>query len=191
MELSETRGYFSCGHCGRFHFPGPAPDAVRIVGVEQRPPLCPTCRLPLAVATIANHPGHCCERCRGLLLSRETFVSVVQTRRAWATSAPVAPRPVDRSELEREVECPNCQSPMATHPYYGPGGIVIDTCGACDVIWLDARELDSVIDAPGRDRGTSFRASEGRWQETGEKPEAEGLVNPKRINLIDLLFGED
>jgi Zn-finger nucleic acid-binding protein len=41
---------------------------------------------------------------------------------------------------------------MDVHPYYGPGNIVIDTCGTCQLLWLDHGELASVIDAPGRDR---------------------------------------
>jgi Zn-finger nucleic acid-binding protein len=36
--------------------------------------------------------------------------------------------------------------------YYGPGNIVIDTCPPCDLVWLDAGELQRAIDAPGRDR---------------------------------------
>ena len=42
---------------------------------------------------------------------------------------------------------------MSTHPYYGPGNIVIDTCAGCGVIWLDFGELNRVVAAPGRDRG--------------------------------------
>jgi Zn-finger nucleic acid-binding protein len=42
---------------------------------------------------------------------------------------------------------------MATHPYYGPGNVVIDTCTACDLVWLDFGELAQIVDAPGRDRG--------------------------------------
>jgi Zn-finger nucleic acid-binding protein len=43
---------------------------------------------------------------------------------------------------------------MDVHPYYGPGNIVIDSCSACDLIWLDHGELQQITDAPGRDRGT-------------------------------------
>jgi Zn-finger nucleic acid-binding protein len=42
---------------------------------------------------------------------------------------------------------------MSTHPYFGPGSIVIDTCDACDLVWLDVGELKQVVDAPGADRG--------------------------------------
>ena len=42
---------------------------------------------------------------------------------------------------------------MSTHPYYGPGNIVIDSCEGCDAVWLDFGELTQITDAPGRDRG--------------------------------------
>ena len=43
---------------------------------------------------------------------------------------------------------------MATHPYYGPGNVVLDSCGACDLVWLDFGELKQIVDAPGKDRST-------------------------------------
>jgi Zn-finger nucleic acid-binding protein len=43
---------------------------------------------------------------------------------------------------------------METHPYYGPGNVIIDSCAACDLVWLDFGELTQIVDAPGRDRGS-------------------------------------
>jgi len=43
---------------------------------------------------------------------------------------------------------------MATHPYYGPGNVVIDSCGQCELIWLDFGELEQIVAAPGKDRGS-------------------------------------
>jgi len=42
---------------------------------------------------------------------------------------------------------------MDTHPYYGPGNCVVDTCIRCGVIWLDYGEITVITNAPGRDRG--------------------------------------
>ena len=50
---------------------------------------------------------------------------------------------------------------MDTHPYYGPGNVVIDSCDRCELVWLDFGELKQIVDAPGQDRGTRanrFRA---------------------------------
>jgi len=41
---------------------------------------------------------------------------------------------------------------MITDWYYGPGNIIIDTCEACGIVWLDAGELRRAVDAPGPDR---------------------------------------
>ena len=41
-----------------------------------------------------------------------------------------------------------------TYPYGGPGAIAIDACDDCNVVWLDYRELNQIVDAPGRDRGS-------------------------------------
>lgn len=46
---------------------------------------------------------------------------------------------------------------MDVHPYYGPGNVVIDSCTACSLIWLDYGELQQMTDAPGRDRGRMTR----------------------------------
>jgi hypothetical protein len=42
---------------------------------------------------------------------------------------------------------------MDVHPYFGPGNVIIDTCGKCDLVWLDFGELKQIEEAPGQDRG--------------------------------------
>jgi Zn-finger nucleic acid-binding protein len=101
-----------------------------------------------------EYPIDYCERCRGLLLPRQAFAEISQRRRAWADSPPVTPIPPDAREKRRHVTCPKCNAPMETDWYYGPGGIIMDRCEACDLVWLDSGELKQVIDAPGPDRGT-------------------------------------
>jgi len=49
---------------------------------------------------------------------------------------------------------------MSTHPYAGPGVIVVDTCDQCLMIWLDYGELARVVNAPGRDRGAALLREE-------------------------------
>jgi Zn-finger nucleic acid-binding protein len=93
-----------------------------------------------------------CERCKGILMARQAFAETLTARRRAAQTPSVTPRPTDRAELQRRIACPDCGAPMVTDWYYGPGNIVIDTCPACDVIWLDAGELGRAIDAPGSDR---------------------------------------
>jgi Zn-finger nucleic acid-binding protein len=65
----------------------------------------------------------------------------------------VIPAPLDRGALRRKIRCPHCKGVMNTHPYGGPGNIVVDNCESCRLVWLDTGELKSVINAPGSDRG--------------------------------------
>jgi Zn-finger nucleic acid-binding protein len=155
MELIAPHGYFFCRYCGSFHFPESTSDqGIRILGDGPRPMACAACKGPLAASLLdEQHPVQHCRNCRGVLAARTTFAGVVQARRAWATDPPAAPVPLDKSELDRQLSCPSCQQPMITHPYFGPGNVVIDSCPACDLVWLDFGELKQITAAPGKDRG--------------------------------------
>jgi Zn-finger nucleic acid-binding protein len=93
-----------------------------------------------------------CAQCKGTLMPRRTFAETVVGRRHAAVTRTTTPSPTDRRELERRVPCPSCGGAMLTDWYYGPGNIVIDSCPTCDLVWLDAGELQRVVDAPGGDR---------------------------------------
>lgn len=93
-----------------------------------------------------------CERCKGILMALRAFGETLTARRRAAETPSVIPTPADRREMQRRTACPRCGDTMITDWYYGPGNIVIDTCPACHVVWLDAGELQRAIDAPGRDR---------------------------------------
>ena len=155
MELFQRRRYYFCRYCGSFHFlDTPETDGVRILETPAQAMACARCGGSLATALLDdNHPVQCCNGCRGVLLPRTSFAHVVQARRTWATGQPVPPLPLDPRELERVVSCPRCAARMSTHPYYGPGSVIIDGCEACDLVWLDFGELKQIVDAPGSDRG--------------------------------------
>jgi Zn-finger nucleic acid-binding protein len=184
MELFERRRYYFCRYCGTFHFIESAEtDGVQVLERVGATP-CPVCTAPLAKALLDSvHPIQYCEQCRGVLLPRSVFVDAINARRAFATGAPTVPSPLDERELERRVACPLCREKMDVHPYFGPGNIVIDSCTACDVIWLDFGELQQVTDAPGRDRGN--RMAPGR-PEQATAPRPTHLVTSGRVPLLDL-----
>jgi Zn-finger nucleic acid-binding protein len=156
MELFASRGYFFCRYCGSFHFPETAgDDGVRVLGPNTEPMTCAVCAQPLASALLdETYPVQYCRNCRGVLLARRDFATVVQRRRAWATGTPGPAVPLNRAELDRKLLCATCRKPMATHPYYGPGNVVIDSCGTCELVWLDFGELRQIVAAPGKDRGS-------------------------------------
>jgi Zn-finger nucleic acid-binding protein len=182
MELVESRRHFRCRHCGTFGFPRPVDaDGIRTVGPVPDAPACPVCAKPLKAAVLdEDHPIHLCAVCRGVLLPRATFATVIGKRRAWATGPPAEPAPMDRRALARELTCPSCRGRFDTYPHYGPGNVVIDSCTRCDLIWLDFGEMQDLVDAPGRDRGSKHvpridesYVRQGAWSREEEEPDHE------------------
>jgi Zn-finger nucleic acid-binding protein len=155
MELFARRRYFFCSYCNTFEFiETDALDRLRILSDTDPPMPCPVCAERLGHALLDDgHRVLHCKKCRGILLQRSIFSDTVSRRRASATGPGTIPAPLDRRELRRVVTCPQCRQRMDVHPYYGPGGIVIDTCSRCDAVWLDSGELGQITAAPGSDRG--------------------------------------
>ncbi|HEY2434605.1 MAG TPA: zf-TFIIB domain-containing protein [Vicinamibacterales bacterium] len=151
MTLDSAHPCWSCTHCGSVVCPDPASDGVRVTGGPGH--VCPLCAVPLQRALLdEREPIEICERCKGTLMARRGFAVTLTARRRAATTPSVTPDPADPRQLDRRVVCPNCAAAMITDWYYGPGNIVIDTCPACDLVWLDAGELRRAADAPGGDR---------------------------------------
>lgn len=156
MELFPARGYFFCRYCGSFHFPeATADDGIRLVSDNPDASNCAVCEKPLASAMLdETYAVRYCRNCRGVLIPRRGFAGVVQHRRAWATGTPGPAVPLNPDDLRRKVRCPVCKAAMVTHPYYGPGNVVLDSCESCELVWLDFGELKQIVDAPGNDRST-------------------------------------
>jgi Zn-finger nucleic acid-binding protein len=151
MALHPTRPCWQCAHCSSLVCPEPAADGLRVTAEHGHK--CPICRQALRRATLDDRDAvEICERCKGILLARRAFAVTLTARRRAAQPPSVTPSPVDHRELARRIECPNCAAVMVADWYYGPGNIVIDTCPACDLVWLDAGELRRAVDAPGPDR---------------------------------------
>ncbi len=140
MRLFAQAGYFACDYCRTSHFPSPSPDGVRQFGEAPEGWRCSLCNQILhRISVDDRYQGHQCPRCQGLLLARPAFGETVHTRRLWAGGPTDPPRMQDGSELHRAVDCPACRRRMQTHPYYGPGMLIIDTCDRCNLIWLRSR----------------------------------------------------
>jgi len=151
MALMPTRPCWQCSHCNSMVCPEPAADGLRVTGEPGH--LCPICSQRLLRAVLDDQESiEICERCKGILMGRRGFAVTLTARRRAAQTPSVTPLPTDRHDLNRRIACPNCAAKMITDWYYGPGGIVIDTCEVCDLVWLDAGELKRAIDAPGPDR---------------------------------------
>lgn len=158
MELIRERDYYHCHYCGSYFFPDDSPDGVRILGENHEGLDCPLCRITLNMAVFDDYyRGYRCNRCQGILFNRTAFRKTIELRRALATAPAEPPVKYREEELQRVVVCPNCEERMSNHKYLGPGNIIIDTCDACDLIWLDYGELSRVVVAPGKDRGEWYR----------------------------------
>ncbi|MBS1252167.1 MAG: hypothetical protein MAG451_01205 [Anaerolineales bacterium] len=153
MKVMRNGDYLFCEYCSSFHFPEESDDGVRVLG-EPTALTCPICRAPLVSASLEEQPALHCDKCRGVLMNQWAFAKAVEQLRARASGPPNPPRPLNREACQRRTLCPMCNQSMDTHPYAGPGNVVIDVCVDCAVIWLDYGEFRAVIDAPGRDRGT-------------------------------------
>jgi Zn-finger nucleic acid-binding protein len=140
MRLVTDREYFVCDHCTTFHFPKEDDEGVRVLG-EKTDLRCPVCRTELVTGAIASHLIRTCPNCRGILARRRAFGCIVEARRGQWTGGKHPPKPIPDTERERRIDCPLCHQPMDQHPYYGPGAVLVDTCGDCAVVWLDKGEM--------------------------------------------------
>ena len=153
MRLASDRRSYACEYCTSLYFPEESRDGVRVMD-EPGELDCPLCRIPLVLAWIDETQVLYCTRCHGLLVNQIAFLSTIRYLRARSRGPGVFPPPMNPQELERQVHCPSCGQRMSTHPYGGPGNIVVDNCPHCLLIWLDREELSKIIQAPGRDRGS-------------------------------------
>lgn len=111
---------------------------------------CPACGQRMNAALMDDVSAEHCSGCRGVLLESELFAKVIANRRREFDGVDDLPTPIDSLQLEIRRDCPACHKRMETHPYYGPGNAVIDFCGRCRLIWLDAGEPVALVKAPGR-----------------------------------------
>jgi Zn-finger nucleic acid-binding protein len=160
MALDADRGRFHCDYCGSIRLPDESAAGIRVLPGTNPGTDCTICHRPLSRALIDGFRGLYCTQCGGVLLDQAKFRLIVDRRRARATGPADTPTQLDRDNLRREILCPECGQIMDTHPYYGPGNFVIDSCSRCNLDWLDYGELETMTNAPGRDRGSSQRTGE-------------------------------
>jgi Zn-finger nucleic acid-binding protein len=152
MRLVQDKGYFVCDYCTSIYFPQESEDSIRNLG-EPGTTNCPVCGILLVSALLDDIPVLQCGRCKGVLIPQAAFSFAVEVLRAKSSRPPIRPPAMDPKDLQRPLNCPVCSRKMDTHPYGGPGNIVIDNCYRCKVIWLDYGEMGKVIRAPGEDLG--------------------------------------
>ena len=98
--------------------------------------------------TLAGAQVICCTHCHGLLIAMDDFMAAVEELRSRHETAAYTGQPPDWHDLDQRTMCPKCRAQMDTHPYCGPGNVIIDTCESCSVNWLDYGELQRIVRAP-------------------------------------------
>jgi len=152
LKLVDGRDHFRCEFCGTLNFPTAVADAVDGVKPLGKPAdeACPACERPMDHASIDGARVLFCGTCRGVFAETETFAHIVKKKRATYSGPDVTPTPIDRSQFNRRLHCPQCDRLMETHAYYGPGNAVIDSCTPCRMVWVDHGEIGAIESAPGR-----------------------------------------
>lgn len=149
MQFDHEKIHYSCPYCTSLYFPEENRDGIRLTD-EAASLDCPLCRLPLVIAYAGKIKLLSCPNCRGILIQQPDFLFTINYLRANSKEPPITPPPLRKEDLERVINCPNCRQKMHTHPYGGPGNIVIDNCPACLLNWLDHTELHRIIRSPDR-----------------------------------------
>ena len=134
---------------------------------------CPRCGEQLIAGRLDESAIEFCPSCRGILIGREAFGTVVTARRASYQGADQTPIAINPAELRERKFCPGCRQEMQCYPYYGPGNAVIDGCDHCWLIWLDAGELTVIEQAPGQRREPSQHAPAGPSSAPRTPPESD------------------
>jgi hypothetical protein len=85
-----------------------------------------------------------------MLVDMDDFQPLIAALRSHrdAPAAFLAPR--SSSDADRTLKCPKCGAAMDDHPYGGGGNVNVDTCEACEAIWLDGGELRKIASAADR-----------------------------------------
>jgi Zn-finger nucleic acid-binding protein len=107
--------------------------------------ICPACQALLSDGNIQNHPVLYCTKCRGMLISIDKFLPLVEFLRALRRPTGSSVEPRDNADADRHLTCPTCEGTMTGYPYGGPGNVNIDSCEKCSVIWLDGNELQRIV----------------------------------------------
>lgn len=111
---------------------------------------CFKCSGELEIANVAAFKIAACRECHGLLVQTRHLGGLINVLRAAYKELDAEPKPMPQDHLHQNTDCNACGNRMDTHPYMGPGNIVIDSCHHCKMIWLDGDELNRVVRAPGR-----------------------------------------
>jgi len=146
MKLKSDMQSLKCEYCLSVYFPEKNDDGVRVLE-EQSGQDCPVCAVPMMHAYLGNSLIVYCTKCNGMLIAMGMLEAMIDQLRS-SLGAATDPPPLDKDDLRRKINCPQCHRPMDAHIYGGPGNVVIDSCGTCCILWFDRGELMRIAHSP-------------------------------------------
>jgi Zn-finger nucleic acid-binding protein len=127
---------------------GASAAAVRLTG-QATGVACPHCHQETEFAHVLKLKVVACPACHGFLAQSKDFAGLVAAVRSHFRGKESVQR-FEPAEMQVRRQCPTCGKTMETHPYAGPGSVVVDSCSPCQTVWLDGGELERIERAPGR-----------------------------------------
>ena len=104
--------------------------------------VCPRCNKGLVIVEAKGEQIDICDECGGIWFDpRELDIMMGE-------ESPVELLINIKDPIKSEkLKCPECREYMGTKEIYG---VVVDECGICNGIWLDAGELEKILAEEGR-----------------------------------------
>ncbi len=107
--------------------------------------LCPRCERELCAGEIHGVQLDMCANCYGILLDRARLMHVLEVLADGLRDTIDPALPLEAvSDAGGDLMCPRCRVRMDHHGYMDTKWVMIDSCRACDVMWLDTDELSMV-----------------------------------------------
>ena len=191
LNGSASGSAYRCEYCHSISVVSDVPlliDGIQPIDESVNSP-CPSCSDCLQTAQLDGRPILYCPGCYGMLVRRDHFGAIVSERRSRrAGQEQAVASAIEPGVHSRRLRCPACEGSMETHPYYGPGNVIIDSCANCDYVWLDHGELSRVErSAGGREPANMLLPIDLTGLTTHSSNEPEDERNPLAM-LADLLF---
>jgi hypothetical protein len=159
LSLDGTQNIVTCESCGLVSPPPESDD-----GDDRAAPLaipsdsqCPRSHEQLAKSALDKALVKAlveqCGEGGGMRMTDGVFGAVVRHRRSTfqgTESRPtlLSPDLLNAERLKFKLSRPRGEEPMQFPPYRGPGNAVIDSCAACEFVWLDRGEMAVLELAP-------------------------------------------
>jgi len=150
MRVDRERGLFICDYCQSEVSPPVDADGILLLGAAKEQ--CPICAAAVSLAngSLGSFNLLYCEHCHGMLIDMDDFQPLIAALRAQRDGPAAFLAPRSSADADRTLTCPKCGGAMDDHPYGGGGNVNVDTCEACEAIWLDGGELRKIAAAADR-----------------------------------------